>query len=168
MQKNNRMSNFIWPVVIAIILFALIIGGMLLLNKPNEIISAQNEIKTTLSPEEELTQAALFNLTPQPGAAVKPADQIIIKTVNFDTSGNIAEIIMFAPAAMVDGIISIEGKPVEVQRSQQENAFVLSFQVPESLRKKAITFLVNKEGKQVATCSLANGETLEVSGDCLF
>jgi hypothetical protein len=168
MEKKNNLSNFIWPVVIAIFLFTLIIGAMLLFNYQNKETNIQSEIKTTLSPEEELTQASLFNLKPQTAAALKPVDKIIIKTVNFDASGNIAEIIMFTPADLADGKISIEGNQVDAQRSEQDNALILSFQVPESSRKKSVTFLVNIGGKQVAVCSLTNGDTLEVSGDCLF
>jgi hypothetical protein len=168
MGKKNKLSNYIWPVVIAIFLLAIVIGAMLLFNNQNQETNTQSEIKTTLSPEEELTQASLFNLTPQSAAALKPADKIIIKTVNFDATGSIAEIIMYTPADVADGNFSIEGKPVDAQRSEQDNALILSIQVPESLRKKSVTFLVNIGGKQVAACTLANGDTLEVSGDCLF
>jgi hypothetical protein len=168
MEKKNNFSSFIWPVVIAIILFTIIIGVMLLINNTNQKTPALNEIKTTLSPEEEITQAALFNLTPQPGEALKPADKIIIKTVNFGAAGIIAEIIMYVPAAMVDANISIEGKQVDFQLSQEEDAFVISLQVPEAFQKKVITFLVNKGGKQIAACSLTNADTLAVSGGCLF
>jgi hypothetical protein len=168
MGKKNKLSNYIWPVVIAMILFSLLIGAMLLLNNQNQETNTLSEIKTTLSPEEELTQAALFNLTPQSAAVLKPADKIIIKTVNFDAAGNIAEIIMFTPDALIDGEISIEGKQVDAKRSELNNALILSFQVPESLRKKSVTFFVTIGGKQVAACSLDNSDTIKVSGDCIF
>jgi len=168
MDNNKKSKPFIWIEVIFILLIALIAGAVFLFSSPNQINRSTNAVKTTLSPDEKMTQEVLYNPKPQPGAVFKPADKIIIKTVNFDTSGNITEVIMFTPAIMVDGIISIDGKQVEVKRSQEGNAFVLSFLVPEELRKKDVTFLVKKDGNQIATCSLVNGETLQVSGDCIF
>lgn len=170
MDNQKTPTNPLWLIVVFVLLLALIAGVVFFFANPNRNSGLPYVIKTTLSPEEKMTQEVLYNPTPQPGAVFKPADKIIIKTVNFDTSGSIAEIMMFVPAAMVDGTITVEGKQVNVQPSQQGNAFVLSFLVPDELRKKDVTFLVHKDGKQIATCSLSlvNNESLAVNGDCVF
>ena len=103
-----------------------------------------------------MTQAALYNPTPQPNATFKPADKLIIKTVNFDKSGAISEIITFVPAAIADGQVTINGQPVESQKTQKDTTFTLSFLVPDSAPAE-ICYLYHCERWETG-CHLRNGQ----------
>jgi hypothetical protein len=169
MNKTNDTRNFIWPVVIVILLMlALIAGAVFYFFEGFTSTVDQGPVKTTLTTAEKATQDALFIAGPKAGAELKPADKLIFKTVNFDAAGKIAEIIMFSPEIMADGLILIDGKSMDVIRSQEGDAFLISFQIPEDMRKNELTFFVVKNEKQMATCSFSKNEILTLVGDCIF
>ena len=167
MQKKNNAGNLIWLIVLGMLLVALAVGGILFFLKPFQT-NDQGSVVSTLSPEDKMTQEVLYNPTPQADITLKPADKIIFKAVNFHTDGTISELIMFIPAVMVDAVVTIDGTAIEAQHSQQGNEFEMRFVVPESLRKKEMTFQVIKDNSLLATCSVVHGESVMVSGDCLF
>jgi hypothetical protein len=167
MRKKNSTGNLIWLIVLGMLLLALVVGGLLFFFKPFQTTN-QGSIVPSLSPEDKMTQEVLYNPTPQADITLKPADKIIFKAVNFHTDGTISELVMFVPAVMVDAVLTIDGTAIDAQLSQQGNEFEMRFVVPESLRKKEITFQVIKDNSLLATCSVVNGESVIVSGDCLF
>jgi hypothetical protein len=168
MNKKNESNNIVWPIVLSILFIALIAGFIFFFFSKNLQSLLPENLKNSLALNEKATQDILFNGKPQPGAVLKPADKIILKTVNFDSTGKISEIFMFVPANMVDGTISIDGKQIDSQLNQQDNASVIEFTIPEEIRQNELTFLVLKNGSQLGTCSLIKNESLTLSGDCIF
>jgi hypothetical protein len=169
MENKTTSNKYFWPAVVVVVLVLAIVAGLIfffLLPKENSVSSAP--VNPTLSPADLQTQAMLYNPTPPADAVYKPADKLIIKTVNFDKSGNIVEVFMYAPAAMADGSVIVDGQQVEVTRTQKDKAYTLNFSIPSNDLKKSVTFIIEKSGKQVATCSLAHTDTVVVAGDCIF
>ncbi len=169
MNNRSKSKNFFWPaVMIVLVVFILFAAILFLFLLPDQTTFSTDTMDQALSPDEKQTQAALYNPTPPADAVFKPADKLIIKTVDFDKSGNIIEISMFVPANMAGGFVIVDGQQAEVTRTQNNKTYSLNFSIPSTNPKKTLSFYVELGGKRMAECSVSNTDTLIVSGDCVF